>query len=86
MSHLWQLQEAKAKLSEVLKLAASEGPQVLNCRGVETAVILSMADYQRLEAAKPSFVAHLLSGPRLDDDLIAVLEERSKDLGREIEW
>ncbi len=86
MSHIWQLQEAKAKLSEVVKLAASEGPQVVTCRGVEAAVVLSMADYKRLEAAKPSFVDHLLAMPRLDDNLIAKLEERSKDTGREIEW
>ncbi len=86
MSHIWQLQEAKAKFSEVVKLAASEGPQVVTCRGVETAVVISMADYKRLEATKPSFVDHLLAMPRLDDNLIAKLEERSKDTGREIEW
>ncbi len=86
MSHIWQLQEAKAKFSELVKLATNEGPQVVTCRGVETAVVLSMADYQRLEAAKPSFVDHLLAMPRLDDGLISIFEERSTDTGREIEW
>ncbi len=85
MSHIWQLQDAKARFSEVVKLAGSEGPQVVTCRGVETAVVLSMEDYRRLEAARPSLVDYLIAGPKLDDDTIAVINERSRDVGREIE-
>jgi len=85
MPHTWQLQDAKAKFSQVVKLAGSEGPQVVTYRGVETAIVLSMADYHRLVADRPSLVDYLLAGPKLDDAVVALLNERSQDIGREIE-
>ncbi len=48
MARVWQLQEAKNKLSEVVDEALSEGPQVITRRGVETAIVLSYDDYRRL--------------------------------------
>ena len=44
----WQLQEAQNKLSEVVDKAVSDGPQIITKRGVETAVVLSHADYRKL--------------------------------------
>ena len=44
----WQLQEAKARFSEVLDTAAKKGPQVITRRGVETAVIVSFTDWQKV--------------------------------------
>lgn len=43
----WQLQEAKAKLSEVIASAHSSGPQIITRRGVKEAVIVSMDEYER---------------------------------------
>jgi len=48
MSHIWQLQEAKNKFSEVVEAALNDGPQVITKRGADTAVVLSYADYRRL--------------------------------------
>ncbi|MDR1869049.1 MAG: type II toxin-antitoxin system Phd/YefM family antitoxin [Treponema sp.] len=48
----WQLQEAKAMFSEVIKSAAS-APQIITVHGKETAVILSIAEYKKL--ASPRF-------------------------------
>lgn len=48
MAKSWQLQEAKNQLSEVIQLAVDKGPQVVTRHGVETAVILSIADYRKL--------------------------------------
>ena len=48
MTHVWQLQEAKNKLSEVVEAALTNGPQVITRRGAETAIVLSYADYRRL--------------------------------------
>ena len=48
MARVWQLQEAKNKLSEVVDEAQSHGPQVITKRGVETAIVLSYADYRKL--------------------------------------
>jgi prevent-host-death family protein len=44
----WQLQHAKARLSELIKLACTEGPQEITVRGDTTAVVLSRADYDKL--------------------------------------
>jgi prevent-host-death family protein len=43
---VWQLQEAKAMLSEVVKLSGRE-PQFITIRGEERAVILSIEDYRK---------------------------------------
>lgn len=45
----WQLQEAKARLSEVIQSAQTEGPQIITRRGEKTAVVLNMEDWQRME-------------------------------------
>jgi prevent-host-death family protein len=81
----WQMQQAKAKFAEVVKRAASEGPQIVTYRGADTAVILSAEDYRRLEAKRPSLVKFLLSGPKWDDETIAVINDRSKDTGRDVD-
>jgi prevent-host-death family protein len=48
----WQLQEAKAKLSELVKRAESEGPQEITVHGEPKAVVLSKAEFDRLNRAK----------------------------------
>jgi antitoxin Phd len=48
MNRTWQLQEAKNKFSEVVEEAIRNGPQVVTKRGVETAIVLSFEDYQKL--------------------------------------
>ncbi len=82
----WQMQEAKAKFAEVVKRAASEGPQIVTYRGTDAAVVLSADEYRRLEAKHPSLVEHLLSGSKLDDATIDLINERSRDPGRDIEF
>ena len=59
----WQLQEAKARLSELVKRAASEGPQDITVRGEAVAVVLSRAEYERLRRPKPSLVEFIRSSP-----------------------
>lgn len=44
----WQLQEAKAHLSEVVRLCIHDGPQILTVRGKEEVVLLSVKDYEIL--------------------------------------
>jgi antitoxin Phd len=52
MKHVWQLQEAKNRLSEVVEQALSHGPQVITKRGVETAIVISYTEYRRMMAAQ----------------------------------
>ena len=43
----WQLQDAKARLSQLIKDAQVDGPQIITIHGKETAVIQSMEDYNK---------------------------------------
>ena len=77
----WQIQEAKARLSELIDRVRSEGPQTITRHGVARAVVLSVEEYQALTAQKPDFRAYLLGGPKVEDFSI----ERDADRGRAIE-
>ena len=81
MMAIWQVQQAKTRLSEVIERARSEGPQTITRHGAERAVVLSVEDYRALVAHKPDFRAHLLGGPKVDDFTI----ERDRDTGRNVE-
>jgi prevent-host-death family protein len=59
----WQLQDAKARLSEVVKLAQSDGPQAITVHGRPAAVLVSSQDFQRLTGRKPSFVEFVRASP-----------------------
>lgn len=77
---VWQLNEAKTRLSEVIESACSEGPQIITRHGTERAVILSIPEYRSLAAHKPNLKDHLLGGPKVDNFTI----KRSRDTGRKI--
>jgi antitoxin Phd len=47
MAHVWQLQDAKNKFSEVVEEAIKHGPQIITRRGVETVIVLSYAQYRK---------------------------------------
>ena len=46
----WQLQEAKNKLSEVVRRACDEGPQEITVRGEPAVVVVSAEEWEK---AKP---------------------------------
>jgi prevent-host-death family protein len=48
MARVWQLQEAKNKLSQVVEEAISNGPQVITKRGVEAVIVLSYVEYRKM--------------------------------------
>ena len=60
---IWQLQEAKARLSEVVKKATKEGPQKITVHGEPTAVLISSEEYERLKNPRGSFVEFMRSSP-----------------------
>jgi antitoxin Phd len=63
----WQLQDAKSRFSEFLNAALKNGPQVVTRRGVETAVLVPIEEWRRMQgASRPSIKELLLSGPRFD--------------------
>jgi len=58
----WQVQEAKARFSEFLEASLKEGPQIVTKRGVETAVLVPVEDWRRLEGlSRPTFKELLLA-------------------------
>lgn len=58
----WPVQDAKARFSELLDACVSKGPQVVTRRGAETAVLVPIAEWKRLNsAARPSLKSLLLS-------------------------
>lgn len=65
----WQVQDAKARFSELLDAAIKKGPQVVTRRGVKAAVLVPIEEWERLQkAARPSLKDLLLSPePRFDD-------------------
>ena len=65
----WQLQEAKARLSELVRSSEKEGPQEITVHGRAAAVVLSKAEYERLQANKPSFVDFIRKSPLAGLDL-----------------
>jgi antitoxin Phd len=64
----WQVQDAKARFSEFLDETLKKGPQVVTRRGVETAVLVSIEEWRRIQAkARPSLKDLLLADePRFD--------------------
>ena len=84
MSRKWPLQDAKARFSEVVRRANSDGPQVVTYRGVDRAVVVSAQDYRRLRPKGQSFVDMLLAIPRLDDRTVDSINRRSRDRGRKV--
>lgn len=64
----WQLQDAKARLSELVRSVA-DGPQEITVHGKTAAVVLSKVDYDRLAKTKPSFVELIRNSPLVGVEL-----------------
>jgi len=64
----WSVQNAKARFSELLQTCLREGPQLVTRRGEKAAVLVPVAQWQRLtKADKPTLKDLLLTdGARFD--------------------
>ncbi len=68
---IWPVQDAKARFSELLDACVSEGPQVVTRRGTETAVLVPVDEWRRLQAAaRPSLKQLLLADSARTDRLV----------------
>ena len=83
----WSLAEAKAKFSELVERARTEGPQHLTKNGKDAVVMLSADEYGRLlqESAAPKrTLMDTLFDPRIrlfTNEEADELFKRDKDLG-----
>ena len=67
----WQVQDAKARFSEFLDASLKKGPQVVTRRGIETAVLVPIEEWNRLQRAdRQSLKALLLSPEARFEDVI----------------
>lgn len=78
----WQLQDAKARFSEVVDRAIREGPQVVTRRGRDAVVIIDAAEFERLRERRLSLKEALTSGPEGEFEL----PERSTNSRHDVEW
>lgn len=78
----WQLQEAKNQLSEVVRKARSEGPQVITLHGTDAAVVVSAKEYGRLLRPRGKLVDFFRKSPLAGVELNLA---RGRDTGRKIE-
>ena len=80
----WQIQEAKARLSEVIRDAQQEGPQEITLHGKLVAVLLSREQYEKLTGTGESLVEFMRRSPLAGDESIDF--ERDHSLTREIKF
>jgi prevent-host-death family protein len=78
----WALQDAKARLSELIKRAQLEGPQRITLRGEPAAVVIAKAEYDRLAGPRPGLVEFLRASPLAG---ISLDIERDKSPARDVE-
>ncbi len=78
----WQVQEAKARFSDLLREATRSGPQQITVRGRAAAVVLSTEEYTRLRGQKPSLVEFLRKSPLAGIELDI---ERDRSAARDID-
>lgn len=74
---IWQMQEAKARLSEVVKDAEREGPQEITLHGRPVAIVLSRIEYDRLVGTGESLVAFMRHSPLYGDEDIEFPRDQS---------
>jgi len=81
-SAAWKLEDAKARFSEVVRRARTEGPQHVTVRGQEAVVVIAVEELRRLlpaMAPDPPLVIFLQSL-----DLSSLDLHRERDLGRDV--
>lgn len=80
--NVWQIQEAKAKFSQLVKDANEHGFQTITKQGEPIAVIISKKEFDEITKPKTSLLDFFKAAPCQDIELDL---NRSKDISREIE-
>lgn len=80
----WQLQAAKARFSEVFRLARSQGPQWITRQGKEAVVVLPAEQFHRLvaRAKQPQSLVRFFAESPLAEAGLQL--ERILDYGRDV--
>jgi prevent-host-death family protein len=67
----WALQDAKARFSELVRRARSEGPQHVTVHGRDEVVVVAAEEFRRLKGdpTGEALIAALQSSPYRDNDI-----------------
>jgi len=86
MPRTWQLQEAKAKFSELVDRALKGEAQIVTRRGKAAVVVLDIETYRELvKEHQTAWEALREFAPRVENELVDELFERPKADPREVE-
>ncbi len=77
----WALQDAKNRLSEVVRLALSDGAQEITVRGEAAVTVIATSELRELRSRHTSLADFLLESPLKGLEL----PPRDQDGGRELE-
>jgi antitoxin Phd len=77
----WALQDAKARLSERVRLATESEPQEITLRGAPTVVVLARADYDSLTKPRESLLEYMQRSPLYGADDVDFPHDRSLTRG-----
>ena len=77
----WTVAQAKAKFSEVIDKAQSEGPQTITRNGRKTVIVVSAEEWERRARRQGTLADFFASSPLRDSGLDI---ERSPDEARDI--
>lgn len=78
----WPLQDAKAKLSELVKIVLTDGPQGISVHGRQEVIMLSKNEYNLLTQPKQNFAQFMQTSPLANIELEI---KRDKSLTRDVE-
>jgi prevent-host-death family protein len=67
----WLLQDAKARFSEVVRLARSEGPQLVTVHGRDEVVVVAADEFRRMngDATGAALIAVMQASPSRDIEI-----------------
>jgi antitoxin Phd len=77
----WPLQTGHDRLNQVVDEARRSGPQVITLNGEETAVVLSIEEYRRMQPPADNLADFLMRSPLRGS---GIRIERDQDLERDL--
>ncbi len=81
MGDRWQLQEAKNRLSELVRKAREDGPQVITIHGTDAVVVMAAEQFRKLSPRKGTLVDFFRRSPLVGIELDVL---RGRDTGRPV--
>lgn len=69
MNSVWQIQDAKNKLSEVITRALKQGPQLITKHGQKSVVVISYVEYEKLRKSQGKLSEFFRASPLAGIDL-----------------